>query len=438
MKQTDDCFKSFFEIDYNKLKPIYKYDIASINNALNIEIKLNEITKLLEYCIVDTDEYKPVDDDFLSCYRLAIYKLFPIIEHDDMKTVLVNDKLLRDETVNYAYLNSYNPIQNWIRSLTWDGIERCSNWFIQNMGVEDNEIHQRFAQMLFVGIIKRIFEPGCVLDNMYILGGEQGIGKSKTIIALLPYTFRQYINEAIEIDDKYAEIVNNVIGKVIVIIDDMKDLKKMEISRVKRLITTQNDTVTRKYEKFSTTLNRSFVLFGTTNEEYPIPNDYQNRRFIYMKCYRQAKDPVAKMNEDREQLLAEAYQLYLNGYQINMSHSEQDELEEINSHLQNEDSLFEFLKDEHDNKFKNISSSFENYRGEVFINRTKFREVLKKNGFGNFEVKLNNVTKKAKALGWHVYENPIKLDNGKQCRGFLTKYPFLKEWGKNYDDMFEE
>ena len=437
IKQTD-CFNSFFDIDYNKIKPIYKYDIESINNAFGINMKMNEIVKLIEYFIINKDTYKPVDDDFISCYRLTIYKLFPIIEHDDKKGILVNDKLLRDEIVNYSYINSYNPIKEWIVNLKWDGIERCKNWFIENMGVEDTSMHRRFSKILFVGMTKRIFEPGCVFDNMFILGGAQGIGKTKTIVNILPDNFRKYINEAIDLDDKYSEIVNNVIGKVIVIIDDVKDLKKMEISKVKRLVTTQNDTVTRKYEKFSIILNRSFTLFATTNEDYPIPLDYQNRRFMYMKCFRQLNDPVDKMIEDREQLFAEAYQLYMNGYDINITHEEQDELEEINSHLQNEDVLLEFLKDEIDNKYKNICQSFENYRGNVFVNRKKFREILKRNGFGNFEVKLNNITKKVKILGWDIYENPVKLDNGKQCRGFLTKYKFENEWGKNYNDMFEE
>ena len=71
-----------------------------------------------------------------------------------------------------------NPVRDYLKGLSWDGVPRCDRWLIDTFGVEDNDVHRTYALRWCIGLVARVFEPGCKLDTMLVLTGPQGAGKS--------------------------------------------------------------------------------------------------------------------------------------------------------------------------------------------------------------------------------------------------------------------
>ncbi|MGN1443655.1 MAG: VapE domain-containing protein, partial [Acutalibacteraceae bacterium] len=79
---------------------------------------------------------------------------------------------------------SYNPIYNRISDIDWDGIDRIEHFLSEIMGCKDSEYTRECSRLIFHGGISRLMNPGCKVDDVIILQGRQGSGKS-TIVEML-------------------------------------------------------------------------------------------------------------------------------------------------------------------------------------------------------------------------------------------------------------
>ena len=75
----------------------------------------------------------------------------------------------------------FHPIKEYLNSLVWDGQERVNTLFIDYLGAEDNNYVRTVARKILVAAVARVFNPGCKFDNMPVLSGPQGLGKSTII-----------------------------------------------------------------------------------------------------------------------------------------------------------------------------------------------------------------------------------------------------------------
>ena len=79
--------------------------------------------------------------------------------------------------------NSFHPVRDYLRSLSWDGIERLYEWLSTYCGachrnVSEREYVQNVAAKSVIAAVARIMLPGCKADHVLIIEGRQGIGKS--------------------------------------------------------------------------------------------------------------------------------------------------------------------------------------------------------------------------------------------------------------------
>ena len=71
-----------------------------------------------------------------------------------------------------------NSLAVYLDTLTWDGTPRIDTWLLQALNVEDTPLHRTFARRWCISAIARAYEPGCKVDTVLLLVGNQGIGKS--------------------------------------------------------------------------------------------------------------------------------------------------------------------------------------------------------------------------------------------------------------------
>lgn len=204
--------------------------------------------------------------------------------------------------------NSYNPVLNYINDLKWDGVERIDELFINLLQAEDTPLNRMMTHKWFLAAIKRALIPGCKFDNILILKGAQGVGKS-TICERLSKGFYSTVSLD-EISNK--DIIDKMNKSWICIIDELDTFSKKEMTTVKTFLSTSIDTTRLAYGRYSKQYKRHCIFIGSTNEDTFLRDSTSSieRRFWIIDCKRQKYDPIVNttLTEDYvDQLWAEAY-----------------------------------------------------------------------------------------------------------------------------------
>ena len=204
--------------------------------------------------------------------------------------------------------NAYNPVLEYISKLKWDGVERIETLFIDLLEADDTELNRMMTRKWFLAAIKRAIQPGCKFDNILILKGNQGVGKS-TICERLAKGFYSTISLD-EISNK--DIIDKMNKSWICIIDELDTFSKKEMTTVKTFLSTSIDTARLAYARYSRQYKRHCIFIGSTNEDTFLRDSTSSieRRFWIIDCKREKYDPIVNTtmtDEYVDQLWSEAY-----------------------------------------------------------------------------------------------------------------------------------
>lgn len=174
----------------------------------------------------------------------------------------------------YMSQNSFNEVQDFINSLTWDGVKRLDTLFIDYLGAEDTPYTRTVTRKMFIAAIARAMTPGVKFDNMLILVGPQGTGKS-TILSKMA---KGWFNDSIcSFEGKdAAELLQ---GIWIVEISELDAFRKSETSRIKQFLSLNSDIFRAAYARNAEERKRRCVFFGTTNTSEFLRDPTGERRF---------------------------------------------------------------------------------------------------------------------------------------------------------------
>lgn len=207
---------------------------------------------------------------------------------------------------HYAAGKSYDEAKDWLTALTWDGVERLKSWVPRARGVTDDKYHQGIGSQWFMGIIRRIMNPGCIFDYMLVLVGAQGIGKTSFFRIVGGPWYKSYTG-AMDNKDFYLALR----GAVIVDLDEGAAMYKSEAIKIKSIITETHDEFRAPYDRIMKKFPRRFVFSMSTNDTEPFRDVTGNRRYWTID----AKNVVdfKWLEENRDQLYAEAYHYFKEG-----------------------------------------------------------------------------------------------------------------------------
>src|SRR3990167_2999 len=199
----------------------------------------------------------------------------------------------------------YNPIKDYLESLTWDGQSRLNDWLIEIAGATTNLYTRAVGQKVLVGAVKRIYEPGCQFDYMMILEGGEGIGKT-TMLKILADKWYSTLSFSMQNKD----IIDQMRGKWLFEIEEMHGFDRAERNRVKATITRTTDRCRLSFRRRAQDFPRNCILIGTMNPEgeNKYLDDAENRRFWPVALSGKVK--LDLLLEIRDQLWAEACFLY--------------------------------------------------------------------------------------------------------------------------------
>ena len=158
--------------------------------------------------------------------------------------------------------------------------DALNHLFVIDYEVMPRALVEYASRLLIGGSIQRRINPGCKLDNMPILVGKQGIGKSQAVRMLARGRVYEYTDAMRDLTAK--RLIENTKGIAVVEMAEFKP-SASELNRGKGVISQQVDTDREAYGRAVSRKPRGFAFVGTTNEEGVIPPDDSNRRFVIVK-----------------------------------------------------------------------------------------------------------------------------------------------------------
>lgn len=177
--------------------------------------------------------------------------------------------------------NAYHPIREYLDSLTWDGTPRIETALIDYLGVEDNVYTREISRKWFTAGAARIRRPGVKFDNMLILVGAQGVGKSQFFNRIAKQLV--WFSDSMSKFDNSKEAMEQLAGKWIIELGELSALKKYEVEHVKVFLSKQEDSYRQSYGKRTESYPRQCVFGGTTNREDFLQDATGARRFWPVK-----------------------------------------------------------------------------------------------------------------------------------------------------------
>ena len=237
----------------------------------------------------------------------------------------------------HSNAHAFNDVKDYLKGLQgkWDGVPRLDSLFIDYLGAKDTAYNRAVTRKAFTAAVARAMSPGCKYDNMVILAGPQGIGKS----TLLDKMSRGWFNDSIRTFEgkEASELLQ---GVWLVEVSELDAFRRTDVSRIKQFLSLRADRFRAAYGRNVKELPRTCIFFGTTNTAEYLQDTTGNRRFwpIDTGEQRHTKSVWRDLDPEIDQLWAEAYvrwqagePLYLSGAIEEAAKAKQEEHREASS-----------------------------------------------------------------------------------------------------------
>ena len=209
---------------------------------------------------------------------------------------------------------AYNPVLEILQNLPkWDGVERCEHFLTEWAKADDTPYVRECSRLIFAGGVWRMMLPGCKMDDVVVLVGKQGGGKSSLVRFLALHD--DYFGEIKTVDgDKATE---QLAGKWICEIPELAAFTRAkEVEAVKAFITRQKDSYRKPYDRNVDDRPRRCIFIGSTNNPNFLVDLTGNRRFYPVHTNNIGYDLFKHEEECRDYIAkcwAEALQKYNEG-----------------------------------------------------------------------------------------------------------------------------
>ena len=248
-------------------------------------------------------------------------------------------------------------VTEYLGTLVWDGTPRIERWLVDCAGAEDSPYVRAASRAMLVAAVRRARQPGCRFDQMPILDGPQGCGKSSALRLLAVED--DWFSELPLLDGDVRRIIEATQGKWIIEACELKGLLQRDdaedddddddedgeddddegdggdaededdgddddddddglppAAALKSFLSRSVDEARMPYQVERTRVPRQFVVVGTTAAT-PYLKDATGNRRIWPILVR--RFDLARLAEVRDQLWAEAAVAEITGESIDLA-----------------------------------------------------------------------------------------------------------------------
>jgi len=168
----------------------------------------------------------------------------------------------------------FHPIKEYLESQVWDGVQRAERIFVTYLGAADTHYVRQVTRKMLLAAVTRLYRPGCKFDQMLVLIGPQGAGKS----SLLAKLGRKWFSDSLKTFEN-KEAGEHLQNGWIFEISELSAMKRSEVEEVKAFLSKTEDRYRVAYDRQVSEFPRKCVFFGTTNTREFLRDTTGNRRF---------------------------------------------------------------------------------------------------------------------------------------------------------------
>jgi predicted P-loop ATPase len=195
---------------------------------------------------------------------------------------------------------SFHPVRQWLTSLVWDGTRRLDGWLAKYLGsTSDPEYLRTIGPMFLISMVARVYDPGCKVDYMLVLEGDQGVAKSQTCATLAG----EWFSDALPDNIKGKDASQHFRGKWLIEIGELSAFSRAETEALEAFITRNTEWYRPPWGRLEVIEPRQCVFVGTTNKATYLKDDTGGRRFWPSPV---GKIDLKALRRDRDLLFAEA------------------------------------------------------------------------------------------------------------------------------------
>jgi predicted P-loop ATPase len=269
--------------------------VANITRVLNADPVLAKtiwFDEFLQRVVTAWRRSEPTEWADVDDVNLLIYL------QESLRLPKLAKSTVQDAITATAHQDVRNEAKAYLDSVKWDGVERLPMFFPDYFGTDNTEYTQRCGVNFWVSMVARVMRPGCKVDNMVVLEGPQGTGKSSALAIIGGKWFTEAHRSPTD-KDFFVELE----GKMLVEIGEMDAFSRAEVNKTKQVITCQTDRYRAPYDRRAADHPRRCVFAGTTNRDDWNKDETGARRFWPIYC---TDIDHSNLALQRDQLFAEA------------------------------------------------------------------------------------------------------------------------------------
>ena len=260
---------------------------------------------------------------------------FRDMENIDMNSIRVDLALKnlpcsKENLKSIIYSNQwvlFDPYKEFLKGLPlWDGNDHIKT-LADTVSTDNDQFWSWCLKKWLVGFVGSLDDEKTVNQLAIIFCGKQGIGKSSWFKNILPPELQNYYSSGF-LDPKEKETLVQLSELCLYNLDEVENLKPRNVEAIKELITKPSMYLRRAYTTLSQNYPRRCSFCGTANGINILFDITGNRRFL---CQNVLTIDYKLKNIDLYQVYAQAYQLYLTGFQFWLDNKEQAAVEKQNA-----------------------------------------------------------------------------------------------------------
>ena len=210
------------------------------------------------------------------------------------------ERHVRDAAIQLCLRHQFNPVTDYLASLRWDGVPRIANLLPRYFGADETAFTGEVGRLMLTAAVRRARAPGCKFDQIVVLEGPEGTGKSMAIKILAGennFSDQRILGAS---DKEQQEAVT---GVWLYELAELEGIRRTDVERIKQFASRTEDRARPAYGRFRIDRKRTCVFIATTNEQDYLKGTTGNRRFWPVKT---SGIDLEGLERDRDQLWAEA------------------------------------------------------------------------------------------------------------------------------------